>query len=191
MPEAEPTKLILVNGIPGTGKTTLTQRLAKDLKLPAIGKDQLKEFLADTMRVEGAGWSQLLGVVSAEALSTMVEQLLVHRKTAILESAFHTGFIRPVLQALLTRYSADILELYCTTDATVRDVRFAQRQAKDRHRIHTNDSAMKVTSEAALRERYAPIGVGRVITVDTTSLETHNYEQLIKTVQSWFGERHA
>src|SRR5512136_2128322 len=44
--------LILVTGLPCTGKTTLARRLADGFSLPLLTKDPLKEILFD-----GLGWS--------------------------------------------------------------------------------------------------------------------------------------
>lgn len=45
-------QVILVNGLPATGKTTLARRIATDLRLPLLAKDAIKETLFDTL-----GWS--------------------------------------------------------------------------------------------------------------------------------------
>jgi predicted kinase len=43
--------LIVITGLPGTGKTTLGRKLAEELALPFISKDDIKELLFD-----GLGW---------------------------------------------------------------------------------------------------------------------------------------
>lgn len=42
-------KLIIINGLPGTGKTTIAKPLASKLGFPLIAKDGIKEFLFDTV----------------------------------------------------------------------------------------------------------------------------------------------
>ena len=45
-------RLLIVNGLPGSGKTTLSRELAPRLGLPLISKDDIKELLFDQL-----GWS--------------------------------------------------------------------------------------------------------------------------------------
>ena len=41
--------IVLVNGPPGAGKSTLALRLADELMLPLLMRDQIKEVLFDTL----------------------------------------------------------------------------------------------------------------------------------------------
>ena len=46
-PSAAPRTVVLVNGIPGSGKTTVARRLAAELGLPLFAKDTVKEAMVD------------------------------------------------------------------------------------------------------------------------------------------------
>lgn len=39
--------LVVIQGAPGSGKTTLVEKLRQDIGLPIIGKDDIKEMLFD------------------------------------------------------------------------------------------------------------------------------------------------
>jgi len=44
--------LIIVNGLPGTGKTTLAKRLAVDIQLPVFHRDGFSETLHDALECQ-------------------------------------------------------------------------------------------------------------------------------------------
>ena len=54
--------VVVVNGVPGAGKTTLAAPLAEALDLPLVGKDALKEALFDS--VNGRISRQALGPIT-------------------------------------------------------------------------------------------------------------------------------
>jgi adenylate kinase family enzyme len=47
---------VLVNALPGAGKTTLARTLSHHLELPLLSKDIIKETLADVLGTELPGW---------------------------------------------------------------------------------------------------------------------------------------
>ncbi len=60
--------LVIINGAPGAGKTTLGRRLAKDLELPFLSKDDIKECLFGALGWSDRAWSMKLGRASVELL---------------------------------------------------------------------------------------------------------------------------
>jgi glucokinase len=71
---------ILVNGLPGAGKTTLARAVARDLGLPLFSKDVIKEAHADVLGVERPGWPQRRwnAAIGAAASDTMWALLATH-----------------------------------------------------------------------------------------------------------------
>jgi predicted kinase len=53
--------LVIVSGPPCSGKTTLARWLAKELALPLIAKDNIKELLFDHLGWSDRAWSKKLG----------------------------------------------------------------------------------------------------------------------------------
>ncbi|MCZ2403537.1 AAA family ATPase [Paenarthrobacter sp. Z7-10] len=73
--------LILVNGLPGAGKSTLSNLLGEELGVPVVSKDRIKEALADICL--GKVGSGRLGQIASE---TMWQAISAVPGTVIAES---------------------------------------------------------------------------------------------------------
>src|SRR5581483_4843901 len=82
-------QLILINGMPGAGKTTLAARLTQDLAVPCLGKDQLKEFLMDTLGTPDLAWSRTIGGATFRMLRAFIDLMAEEGKTVMIECPFH------------------------------------------------------------------------------------------------------
>jgi hypothetical protein len=81
--------LIIVTGPSGTGKTWLSKRLAQDLHLPGLHRDDLKERLFDTLGIKDRAWSRRLGGASYELLFHTLALLLQTDHPCLIESNFY------------------------------------------------------------------------------------------------------
>jgi predicted kinase len=177
-------KLVLVNGMPGTGKSTLAERLHSDLRLPMLGKDMLKELLADVALQpvsEEAG--RLLGKIATSMLYVYAEAFLAARSSVIIESAFWAEFARKDVTDILSRHSATCLELYCTTELQENQRRFMERIAtSQRHGVHP-ESDGTFLADPETRAKYEPLGIGRHITIDTTHFGDSEYQAVLSQIK--------
>jgi predicted kinase len=178
--------LVIIHGIPGTGKTTLAYKLAKDLKLPCLGKDMLKEFLFDTLGTRDLEWSQTLGGATLRMLYVFIDHMMQRGESIIIECPFYTEAARPILAKTLDETGANCIELYCKTDPAVRRERFRAR-IKDgtRHPGHTDPARMSNGPEPT---QYPPLEIGELITVDTTHFNDQAYQKLLTQVRAVLGK---
>lgn len=160
--------VILVNGLPGAGKTTLARALSQRLRLPLLSKDVIKEAHADVLgAVPPPPWPQRRWNASlgAAASDTMWALLADSPCGAILESCWRADF-RQLAAAGLARAGVEQpLEIYCDIPPAEARSRFEKR--RPRHPVH---GALPDDGEWEHWRRTAePLHLGPTLRVETTS----------------------
>jgi len=175
-------RLVIINGLPGVGKTTLATQLAQDLGLPLIGKDMLKEFLFDQVGSTNLEDSRFLGKVSVKMLYALLKEYIASDKSLMIENAFYAEFARPEITALIGDKPVDIIEVYCETAETTRHGRISSRIADgSRHTGHHDSmSLLEVSSDT-----YAPLAIGELLRYDTTTDDAAVYNALCGKLKTW------
>lgn len=101
--------VILINGLPGAGKSTLAARLGEVLGVPVVSKDSIKEALADLCL--GQVGSGKLGQIASE---TMWQLVAAVPGTAIVESWWYRprdlGYVR---EGLAQSGNPRVTEVWC------------------------------------------------------------------------------
>ena len=67
--------VIVVSGIPASGKTRLGTQLSEALQLPCVDKDDILETLFDSLGVGDSGWRQRLSRASDAILMNMIRAI--------------------------------------------------------------------------------------------------------------------
>ncbi|MCL4544619.1 MAG: ATP-binding protein [Chloroflexi bacterium] len=116
--------LLVINGAPATGKSTLATLLAREFGLPHLSKDLIKEALFDTIGAPTRERSRELSGASYRVLYIVAHQILAAGLGVILESNFARGISEPEITALFPLARPAVL--YCETR---RDV-IIQRQER-------------------------------------------------------------
>jgi predicted kinase len=176
--------LIIVTGLPATGKTTVAKRLSSELKLPLYSKDAYKELLFDTLGVKDRGWSRSLGVASIELLYADLTRNLEAEKSCIIESNFMPKFDNERLTRLLYAHPTSCVQILCKAEGETVVGRFEQR-VKDgsRHAGHNDHETIKTLRASLLEGRAEPLNIPcRLIEVDTTSFDKVNIASLAKEI---------
>lgn len=130
------TSVIILNGVPGAGKTTLAVPLALELGVPLIGKDAIKEGLADLVSVPLP--TRRLGALASE---TMWNLAALIDGPVVVESFWAAERDEGFLQAgLRTAGARRAVELWCEVPLGLARERFSTRH---RHSAHDDTSRLE------------------------------------------------
>lgn len=179
------TLMIIFNGPPASGKTLLSRRLAHDLNLPLLSKDDLKEALFDALPNVQPDWTQQLGAACFEALFRLLErQIQAGVPALIVETAFWNELATARFLDLKARYRVEFLQFYCTAKTDILYQRELDRRASgERHACHTGSTLLTLEEFQTLVEgpRYARLELdGKLMEMDTNDLARVDYMHLMR-----------
>jgi len=174
--------VILVAGIPASGKTIYAQHISEKLNIPFIGKDAIKEKLHDVIKFDTSKRenSQLYGAASYSVFFHIAECLMKADVSFVFESNFSPASAN-VLLPIIQQYNYQALTVLFDADIKVLHKRFCERDVTDeRHPglvtkgtdLHNFDTFSKGT--LPLRD----FCIGEKITVDTTDFSTVDYNKI-------------
>jgi predicted kinase len=149
--------LVIVCGLPATGKTTLATALREELGWPLLAKDRLKELLHDTgMRDDrpfDRAQSRALGRQAMFLLYALVRDVAGAGAPCIVEANFMPGLAEAELRPLLD--IARVRQVHCAASGEVILMRYRARfEAGGRHPVHLDlavedELATRIDGEAA------------------------------------------
>lgn len=180
--------LILLTGLPATGKTTLARRLAADLALPLVAKDEIKELLFDTLGVQDRAWSQKLGGAAFDLLYWTLGKLLAAQRSVLVDADFSSPARATArLDALRREHAFRALVVTCVCDGDALLARFQARSLSgERHAGHVDHLNFDEFRAALLRGRREPLGIeASTIEVETTDVAAVPYQSLLAQIRSF------
>jgi predicted kinase len=128
--------LILVAGLPGTGKTLFARYLSKKISIPMVSKDLLKECLFDTVGFKSRQEKMALGVAACGIMYHVADLHLEIGQPVILENNFENAS-KPGLCRLIEKHTCKTVTVKFFAEANVLAKRFMLRdKSPERHRGH-------------------------------------------------------
>lgn len=134
--EAARVRLVLVGGLPGTGKSTLASGVGDQIDATVIVSDELRKELAGLPIGQAAPASFEEGIYTQEAtdrtyaaLLDRAASLLAMGESVVLDASWTDARWRQRARDLAATQVADLTELRCETSRTVAHERIAQRAA--------------------------------------------------------------
>jgi predicted kinase len=185
--------LLLVTGMPSSGKTTLAHALADALHLPLITKDDIKERLFDNLGWSDRPWSRKLGYATYEIMFYVIESLISKHISLVAESNFVPQSTAEFLLGLQARHHFRPAIVECIALAEELKARWRQRAEQSlRHPGHLDAATMDEFLDLVQRhtgpDGYARLGVpeigAQVWQVDTSApLTPQQWQDLLAGLQ--------
>lgn len=179
--------LLIVNGLPGAGKTTLAKRLAADVALPVFSRDGIYETLYDALECRSHRLPSLLGSAAFALLYSVTGSVLASGQSAIVEGFFGRSALRTA-ELLRMRQTCEFtpFQILCRANGRVLLERFLARAGtEERHSSHQDMEWIAQNEEILAQGHLAPLALGgQVVEIDTTTLYSFDYAGLLQRVRA-------
>ena len=184
--------VLVITGLPGTGKTTLARYLAQRYRAPLIAKDTIKEPLLDVLGAPDRARSRTLSDASFAVLFALAREQLRAGVGVLLEGNFRPAEHSAPLAHLVAipppaGITAGCAQVLCCADEATRSRRIAARAADPaRHPGHRDAELAAAPPADAMLE----IGGSRFV---FTGFEASDWSALRAALDRWWasGDRGA
>jgi glucokinase len=175
--------LIIVNGPPASGKSTLGEQIAADLRLPFLSKDALKEVLFDNLGVIERTLSKKLGEASMRLMYTVATRILEAGGGVVIEANFYRGVSEPDLSPIVDM--AHAVMVHCEApEETLKDRYVERAEEGERHPVHDDSKKVNVLEEQLEEGTYEPLDLGiPLIRVDTANEYDPSVAEIVSRIR--------
>ncbi len=179
-------KCIIVSGRPGSGKTTLSKRLAERLWMPVISRDEIMEGHVNTYGVKHDQLPPDTNGVVSDFFFETANQYLAGKISVVIEAAFQHKVWEPRMPKILELGTPFIV--VCSVDGMVAAKRHLQRGLDDPNReFYHSDKRVAIyreTGEMSPPGNYAPPNFDvPTVHVSTEGQYSPSMDDLVKRIR--------
>lgn len=180
-------RLVLVGGLPGTGKSTLAASLAEALDATVLRADELRKELAGIPPARSAVLAFGEGIYSDASTSRTYETMLDRARialgmgeTVVLDASWTSGAWRDRARAVAAATSADLVEFRCAASVATTSRRILRRAA-------TGDDPSDATPEIAAAMSAHAEPWPQATTIDTEAASAEALALALRHTQHHLG----
>lgn len=154
--------LVVVTGMPSSGKTTVAEGLARQLRLPLLAKDAIKESLFASLGADDVHSSGRLGAASYGLIFALARIVLGSGASLIVEA----NFFRDQEREFASLPTHRLVQVHCDAPLPILLERYASRS---RHPGHHDAEKIKELPARFDSGVHGPLSLsGQMIQLDTT-----------------------
>jgi glucokinase len=176
-----PSHIVVISGLPGSGKTTMAERLRDSLRWPLLAKDEFKERLFDVFGSADVQSSKQLSLASYAQMFDRARQLVEAQTNFIMEGNFRWHETGRDFESLYER--ARWTQVWCTAPPALIADRLRRRaRTGSRHPVH-RDAENLTRMIAELTQAQTPLPLpGEVLVVDSSAATDESLTQVLARI---------
>ncbi len=176
--------LVIITGLPCSGKSTIAGRIGVEFGLPVVSKDGIKERLFDSLGWKDRAWSRRLSAASYELLFYVAELELASGRSLALEANFDAARHTPRFTALQQAYPCRTFQVLCKAQGEILVERFQQRaEAGRRHPGHVDREAFEELRPQLIQGRTEPLQIGApLLEVNTSDFTEVDFPRIFSAI---------
>ena len=191
--------MIVLTGMPASGKSTVAAKLADALSLPVLAKDEFKEALFDTIGFSCYAEKRKLDHAANAVLLKAAEAMLRNGRSLIIDNNFD-GAAAEALNALTERMGARCVTVFFGGDTEAFYRRSVERDrlhlrhlghvVQEHYPLHEGDSPDHDMTREEFREKFEKRGMADVrlngirIEIDATEPAAIDTDRLIQEIRT-------
>lgn len=182
-------KLILVLGMPATGKTHLARDVSAKFNLPLVCRDDIKEIIFDKVGWSDREHSKKVGGASFAITDYFIEEQLKSGHSLIVETPLKPQFDNKKFQDWLRKYDFNVLQILCFADGEVVVERFVKRsESGARHPGHRDEGNLDEFRDVLLKGKAETLDLkGEIIEIDTTDFKKIDYSKIYSQIDKFLN----
>ena len=169
-------RVVVISGPPAAGKTTLARYLSKELELPILAKDTIKESLLDTLGSGDRQRSVEIGFAAFQLHLALAKELVESGTDFIYETAFYSKSTKDIKHALA---GAEIVQGWMHADI---DRMLQRARTRERHPGHADwyEGYEKECRDKGAQGVYDALDIGGVcVAIESNDFDSHDYKNAV------------